>query len=196
MNNNEEEIKKGIENEVNTKRQNYLLSMEVMSYIEKIFLNDSGLVSLLFGNIKYDLSKEYKISIVTSGINMFFIKELIIPPNRFRPENASFGGEENYYHYQTSAYRKILSLDNDIKEQYIKTYFSDLVAKCVQLQLAINTLFDSSKALSKKEQESKGIRQIIEKKEGILRMKMMGKRVNHSGLTVISPDPLIDTGEI
>ena len=86
MNNNEEEIKKGIENEVNTKRQNYLLSMAVMSYIEKLFLNDSGLVSLLFGNIKYDPSKEYKISIVTSGINMFFIKELIIPPNRFRPE--------------------------------------------------------------------------------------------------------------
>ena len=94
----EEEIKKGKENEVNTKRQNYLLSMEVMSHIEKLFLNDSGLVSLLFGNIKYDPSKEYKISIVTSGINMFFIKELIIPPNRFRPENASFGGEENYYH--------------------------------------------------------------------------------------------------
>ena len=116
MNNNEEEIKKGIENEVNTKRQNYLLSMEVMSYIEKLFLNDSGLVSLLFGNIKYDPSKEYKIITVTSGINMFFIKELIIPPNRFRPENTSFGGEENYYHYQTSAYRKILSLDNDIKE--------------------------------------------------------------------------------
>ena len=116
MNNNEEEIKKGIENEVNTKRQNYLLSMAVMSYIEKLFLNDSGLVSLLFGNIKYDPSKEYKIITVTSGINMFFIKELIIPPNRFRPENASFGGEENYYHYQTSAYRKILSLDNDIKE--------------------------------------------------------------------------------
>ena len=112
----EEEIKKGKENEVNTKRQNYLLSMKIMSHIEKLFLNDYGLVSLLFGNIKYDLSKEYKISIVTSGINMFFIKELIIPPNRFRPENESFGGEENYYYYQTSAYRKILSLDNDIKE--------------------------------------------------------------------------------
>ena len=27
-------------------------------------------------------------------------------------------------------------------------------------------------------------------------MKMMGKRVNHSGRRVISPDPLIDTGEI
>ena len=230
----EEKVKKGIEKEVNTKRQNYLLSIEVMSHIEKLFLNDSGLVSLLFGNMKYDPSTEYKISITTSGTNMFFIRELIVPPNRFRPENASFGGDENYYHYQTSAYRKILALDNDIKElskkvnenkenklkeddemiknkneqneneneksknrnSIQKTYFSDLVTKCVQLQLAINTLFDSSKALSKKDQESKGIRQIIEKKEGILRMKMMGKRVNHSGRTVISPDPLIDAGEI
>ena len=228
----EEKIKKGIEKEVNIKKQNYLLSIEVMSHIENLFLNDSGLVSLLFGNMKYNPDSAYKISIITSGINMFFIRELIIPPNRFRPENASFGGEENYYHYQTSAYRKILSLDNDIKElskkvneskerilkeddgtiknnnidnsnndeknknNIQKTYFGDLVTKCVQLQLAINTLFDSSKALSKKEQESKGIRQIIEKKEGILRMKMMGKRVNHSGRTVISPDPLIDNGEI
>ena len=229
-----EKIQKGIEKEVNTKKQNYLLSIEVMSHIEKLFQNDSGLISLLFGNMKYDPESTYKISIISSGINMFFIKELIIPPNRFRPENASFGGEENYYHYQTSAYRKILALDNDIKElskkvneskertlkeddgtiknknesnenekeknknkdNTQKTYFSDLVAKCVQLQLAINTLFDSSKGLSKKDQESKGIRQIIEKKEGILRMKMMGKRVNHSGRTVISPDPLIDTGEI
>ena len=112
----EEKVKKGIEKEVNTKRQNYLLSIEVMSHIEKLFLNDSGLVSLLFGNMKYDPSTEYKISITTSGTNMFFIRELIVPPNRFRPENASFGGDENYYHYQTSAYRKILALDNDIKE--------------------------------------------------------------------------------
>ena len=221
----EEKIKKGIESEVNTKKQNYLLSIEVMSHIEKLFLNDSGLISLLFGNMIYDNSSKYGIKIITSGINMFFIKDLIIPPNRFRPENSSFGGDENYYHYQTSAYRKILALDNDIKElskkvneskekiikeedemvdnnsknknnNIQKTNFGDLVTKCVQLQLAINTLFDSSKALSKKDQESKGIRQIIEKKEGILRMKMMGKRVNYSGRTVISPDPLIDTGEI
>ena len=112
----EEKIKKGIESEVNTKKQNYLLSIEVMSHIEKLFLNDSGLISLLFGNMIYDNSSKYGIKIITSGINMFFIKDLIIPPNRFRPENSSFGGDENYYHYQTSAYRKILALDNDIKE--------------------------------------------------------------------------------
>ena len=227
----EEKIQKGIEKEVNTKRQNFLLSMEVLSHIEKLFNNDCGLISLLYGNIIYDPTNKYQISIISSGINMFFIKDLIIPPNRFRPENA-VGGDDNYYHYQTNAYRKILSLDNDIKElskkvnegkeqtlkeddkiinndeksnkknenkntkNTPKTFIEDLVSKCVQLQATVNTLFDSSKALSKKEQESKGIRQILEKKEGILRMKMMGKRVNHSGRTVISPDPLIDTGEI
>ena len=232
----EEKVQKGIEKEVNTKKQNFLLSMEVLSHIEKLFKNDCGLISLFFGNIIYDPTTKYQISIISSGINMFFIKELIVPPNRFRPENSSIGGDENYYHYQTNAYRKILSLDNDIKElskkvseskehtlkegdttinnnenskknddenknnknskNIQKTYIEDLVSKCVQLQAAVNTLFDSSKGLSKKEQESKGIRQILEKKEGILRMKMMGKRVNHSGRTVISPDPLIDTGEI
>ena len=229
----EEKIKKGMEKEVNTKRQNFLLSMEVLSHIEKLFNKDSGLISLLFGNIVYDPTAKYQISIISSGINIFFIKELIVPPNRFRPENSSIGGDENYYHYQTNAYRKILSLDNDIKElsgkineskehtlkeeditvnnsgnkakeenksksknSVQKSYVEDLINKCVQLQAAINTLFDSSKGLSKKEQETKGIRQILEKKEGILRMKMMGKRVNYSGRTVISPDPLIDTGEI
>ena len=227
----EEKARKGIEKEVNTKKQNFLLSMEVLSHIEKLFNNDCGLVSLFFGNMIYNPTSKYQISIISSGINIFFIKDLIVPPNRFRPENA-VGGDENYCHYQTSAYRKILSLDNDIKELSKKinegkehtlkedditimnnneskkkenkntkaitqkTFFEDLVNKCVQLQAAINTLFDSSKGLSKKEQESKGIRQILEKKEGILRMKMMGKRVNYSGRTVISPDPLIDNGEI
>ena len=228
----EEKIKKGIENEIKTKKQQYLFSFEILKNINDLFLNDSGLLSLFYGNMIYDPNTEYKIRIITSGINIFFIQELIVPPNRFRPENSSFGGDENYFHYQTSAYRKILALDNDIREITSKSKednvnilkeedktiknenkekdnndknknkdkktsnMSDLATKCVQLQLAINTLFDSSKALSKKDQESKGIRQIIEKKEGILRMKMMGKRVNHSGRTVISPDPLIDSGEI
>ncbi|CAF4267933.1 unnamed protein product, partial [Rotaria sordida] len=37
----------------------------------------------------------------------------------------------------------------------------------------------------------KGIRQVIEKKEGLFRMYMMGKRVNYAGRSVISPDPFI-----
>lgn len=38
--------------------------------------------------------------------------------------------------------------------------------------------------------------QVIEKKEGIIRMHMMGKRVNFACRTVITPDPYIDVDEI
>ena len=38
--------------------------------------------------------------------------------------------------------------------------------------------------------------QLLEKKEGLLRMHMMGKRVNFSARTVIAPDPYLDLNEI
>eukprot|EP00913_Durusdinium_trenchii_P024594 g23087.t1 len=41
-----------------------------------------------------------------------------------------------------------------------------------------------------------GIRQLLEKKEGLFRMKMMGKRVNFAARSVISPDPNIEPSEI
>lgn len=41
-----------------------------------------------------------------------------------------------------------------------------------------------------------GIRQQLEKKEGLFRKNMMGKRVNFAARSVISPDPFIGAGEI
>ncbi|EFA05003.1 DNA-directed RNA polymerase I subunit RPA1-like Protein [Tribolium castaneum] len=41
-----------------------------------------------------------------------------------------------------------------------------------------------------------GLKQIIEKKTGIIRMHMMGKRVNFSARTVITPDPNLNIDEI
>lgn len=41
-----------------------------------------------------------------------------------------------------------------------------------------------------------GIKQIIEKKAGLFRKNMMGKRVNYAARSVISPDPYLDTDEI
>ena len=39
-------------------------------------------------------------------------------------------------------------------------------------------------------------RQILEKKEGMFRQNMMGKRVNYAARSVISPDPCIATNEV
>lgn len=41
-----------------------------------------------------------------------------------------------------------------------------------------------------------GICQLLEKKEGMFRQKMMGKRVNYSCRSVISPDPYLAVNEI
>ena len=41
-----------------------------------------------------------------------------------------------------------------------------------------------------------GFKQLIERKQGIFRMHMMGKRVNHAARTVITPDPNINIDEI
>jgi DNA-directed RNA polymerase I subunit RPA1 len=38
------------------------------------------------------------------------------------------------------------------------------------------------------------VRQQLEKKEGLFRMNMMGKRVNFAARSVISPDPYIGAG--
>ena len=38
--------------------------------------------------------------------------------------------------------------------------------------------------------------QILEKKEGLFRKHMMGKRVNYAARSVISPDPYLNTDEI
>jgi len=41
-----------------------------------------------------------------------------------------------------------------------------------------------------------GIKQVLEKKEGLFRKHMMGKRVNFAARSVISPDPFLQTNEI
>lgn len=55
---------------------------------------------------------------------------------------------------------------------------------------------DSSMASKAADKETGGIRQLIEKKEGMFRMKMMGKRVNFGARSVISPDPYLSTDQV
>ena len=68
----------------------------------------------------------------------------------------------------------------------------------IDLQTTINCYIDSSKDPSAAASQNvpNGIRQLLEKKEGIFRKHMMGKRVNFACRSVISPDPYIGTNEI
>jgi len=66
----------------------------------------------------------------------------------------------------------------------------------MELQNEINCLFDTSLASAANKNPPPGIRQGLEKKQGLFRMNMMGKRVNFSCRSVISPDPFLLTSEI
>ncbi|KAM4808840.1 DNA-directed RNA polymerase I subunit RPA1 [Rhinophrynus dorsalis] len=65
----------------------------------------------------------------------------------------------------------------------------------VRLQSHVNIVFDSDmdKLMTEK---YPGIRQILEKKDGLFRKHMMGKRVDFAARSVICPDMYIDTNEI
>jgi len=73
---------------------------------------------------------------------------------------------------------------------------NDVITKWLDIQEAVNCFLDSSKATKAQDKEGTGIRQLLEKKEGLFRMKMMGKRVNYAARSVISPDPNLNTNEV
>jgi DNA-directed RNA polymerase I subunit RPA1 len=67
----------------------------------------------------------------------------------------------------------------------------------LNLQNEVCALLDSTTATGlSKDQGGGGVRQLLEKKEGLFRMNMMGKRVNYACRSVISPDPYIAVNEI
>lgn len=74
----------------------------------------------------------------------------------------------------------------------------DLYAAWLEMQNQANMLMDSDKAPagSKSNATLPGVRQRIEKKQGLFRQNLMGKRVNFSCRSVISPDPYLHVGEI
>ncbi|XP_066483326.1 DNA-directed RNA polymerase I subunit RPA1 [Tiliqua scincoides] len=65
----------------------------------------------------------------------------------------------------------------------------------IRLQSRVNVLFDSDmdKIMTEK---FPGVRQFLEKKDGLFRKHMMGKRVDYAARSVICPDMYIQTNEI
>ena len=66
----------------------------------------------------------------------------------------------------------------------------------MELQDSINCFIDAAKSSKQADKDSKGLRQILERKEGLFRMKMMGKRVNYAARSFISPHPSLNTNEV
>lgn len=74
-----------------------------------------------------------------------------------------------------------------------------LLSAMMELQVSVNCYIDASKnpaPLRQGQAPTPGVKQGLEKKEGLFRKHMMGKRVNFAARSVISPDVNIETNEI
>lgn len=180
-----------------TSSQRYLSPLEVRARLQELFEKDQELVSLL-----YNSSPATKNQPKTNP-DMFFIQTLLVPPNRFRPE-ARTGDSSIAEAQQNSLYKNILRTCGRIKQIHLQMMegtgdISSLHTACAELQEAVNSLIDKDKnpvqgAAAARNED--GIKQKLEKKEGLFRKNMMGKRVNFAARSVISPDPNIETNEI
>ncbi|XP_059057575.1 DNA-directed RNA polymerase I subunit RPA1 [Achroia grisella] len=186
-----------------------LMPDEIKSYCTKIAQNDED---ILIHSIP--LLRNTKVKPVT---DIFFMEVVPVVPNNIRPCNVLQG--ELVEHAQSNIYKSILqisftirvilqvlsasdhqktinNLDKRPRNVYEHAYGGTPAEKLhnswQELQKTVNMLL----TCENQGFASKGLKQIIEKKTGLIRMHMMGKRVNFAARSVITPDPNVDIDEI
>ncbi|KAK3703084.1 hypothetical protein LTR37_014695 [Vermiconidia calcicola] len=195
--------------------EEYLNPSRVHAQLTQMFEREQEVLGLVYGNKEKSPSTDGKNS-KTKDVNvvaadMFFMHDLLVPPNRYRPE-ARTGNDEIAEAQENTLYKNILnicetmaSIQREISSRqssnprYRPRNYGDFEIAWTQLQDAVNSLIDRDRnpiqgAAGRRNAD--GIKQKLEKKEGMFRKYMMGKRVNFAARTVISPDPNIETNEI
>ncbi|KAJ5901840.1 DNA-directed RNA polymerase I subunit [Penicillium taxi] len=205
----EEEILRGAaavtkETTASGETQEFLTSSEVYSALRLLFQKDGEVLQLVYN------SRPVPKSVKVVSADMFFIRSLLVPPNKYRPA-APQGPGEIMEAQQNTPFTSVLKqcdtinqISKEIQNEEEKTMlrarnYSDLLQAIVLLQDQVNGLIDKERTAvtgSAVASLPNGIKQLLEKKEGLFRKNMMGKRVNFAARSVISPDPNIETNEI
>ena len=181
----------------------YVNAQEIHASISELFDKEREILGFVYNHRTTKKAKPI-------SADMFFVRDILVPPNRYRPE-AKTGDGEVAEAQDNQLYKNILTicqLLNQIRKEMSglapesgtrRRDFRDLQNAWVRLQDAVNSMVDSDRnplqgAAAKRNAD--GIKQKLEKKEGLFRKNMMGKRVNFAARSVISPDPNIETNEI
>lgn len=187
--------------------QRFMHATEVKACLTLLFEKEQDILSLIY-NSRAPSKKATKVT-----PDMFFLQTILVPPNKYRPESKTGDSEINECD-QNSLYKSILKASETVAQVHRdisnpdraaenpnlrRRDFNDLMEAWCQLQDAVNSMIDRDRnpiqgAAGKSNEE--GIKQKLEKKEGLFRKNMMGKRVNFAARSVISPDPNIETNEI
>ncbi|XP_069571829.1 DNA-directed RNA polymerase I subunit RPA1 [Brachyistius frenatus] len=196
----------------------YLTASTAREHITKVWETEGFFLKCLFSGLEESSASQDRDATFYS--DLFFLELLVVPPCRYRPINRL--GDQMFTNGQTvnmqavmkdcSTIRKLLALiaeeknppEAEAAEQTDQTFLSvipgvtltdKLYNTWIRLQSHVNIVFDSDmdKLISEK---YPGIRQILEKKDGLFRKHMMGKRVDYAARSVICPDMYIGTNEI
>ena len=151
----------------------------------------------IFKNIQDETIEILGLSAFFSRPEFMLIKLLIVVPPSVRPtiELKSCGKSEDDI---THLYQTILVTNNCLKEAKEKglprTRINELVSR---LQTFVANLMDNSDERARNSgRPAKAIAQRLKGKEGRLRGNLMGKRVDFSSRTVVSPDPSLELDQL
>jgi len=189
----------------------YLTPQEVQSHLRQVWHNDRDILEQVF-KVFHVISANDE-----NPIDAFFINVLPVCPPRFRP--LAVMGEQRFENPQTANMCKVLkdkinmqTILHEISQEKESTITPEATASVtserparsandrlnvswLEMQTHVNALIDSD--LDRLSTDKlPGIKQLLEKKAGLFRKHMMGKRVNFAARSVISPDPYISTNEI
>ncbi|XP_023184312.1 DNA-directed RNA polymerase I subunit RPA1 [Xiphophorus maculatus] len=204
-----------------TGKRVFLTASTAREHISKVWEKEGFFLKFLFPGLEESSGSEGQKGFYP---DLFFLELLVVPPCRYRPINRL--GDQMFTNGQTvnmqavmkdcGIIRKLLALiagekqtEEEEEEEVTlepedQTFLSGISGATlpdklfntwIRLQSHVNIVFDSDmdKLITDK---YPGIRQILEKKDGLFRKHMMGKRVDYAARSVICPDMYIGTNEI
>ncbi|KAI1280611.1 DNA-directed RNA polymerase I subunit RPA1 [Halotydeus destructor] len=180
----------------------YITPTEAKEHFRQLWLNESEILKKVFGLLR--LAEESADSDCLPT-DVFFLDVICVPPNKFRPVRMLNG--RTYENEQTASLNQVMIAASALAAAVNDVYdhanpnngkeASKLHYAWQRLQILSNRLFDSDMdKMSSDKVKFPGVKQLIEKKEGLFRKHMMGKRVNYAARSVISPDPYIMADEV
>lgn len=196
--------------------QAYLTPIETRKHLQQLIENEREVMMHILGRVK-------GVNDHVDESELFFFDSIAIPPSKYRP--ISQFKDQKFENPQTAQLSKLLAHNialNEVLNEIIHgtkvtstetvldlidqasalakknkpSLQEKLQATWLQVQGAINVVYDSDLDKLDMNSSPSGLKQLLEKKEGLFRKHMMGKRVNFAGRSVISPDAYIDTDEI
>ncbi|KAI5160653.1 DNA-directed RNA polymerase I subunit RPA1 [Nematocida ausubeli] len=166
-------------------RGELLLPVEAIQIIQKLTQNEEAVLSELFSGMYQKLQGANFL------IPMFFIEAVAVTSNQSRPASR-LPTEAIVPSLKTGIYQNIIRIAMDLFNLQDRSSKA-ITSSYIRLQDAVGELFSSRESDKAK---AFGVRQIIEKKDGLFRKHIMGKRVNYIARSVISPDPAIAVHEV